>query len=122
MHGVATGDPEFALKHIGDSDRFIRYAARIALENQPVAKWRDKVHAIKEPTAAMVALLALARQGDKSDLKPIVESLLRLSYEKMDTDRQLMWLRTMQVAFTRHGYPMKSSETKSLPNWMRSTQ
>ncbi|MCU0711593.1 MAG: c-type cytochrome [Pirellula sp.] len=112
MHGVATGDPDFALKHIGDSDRFVRYAARIALENQPVAKWRGKVHAIKEPTAAIVSLLALARQGDKSDLEPIIESLLKLNYETMNTERQLMWLRTMQVALARHGYPNEEQRNK----------
>jgi putative heme-binding domain-containing protein len=112
MHGVSTGDSDFALKHLGDSDRFIRYAARIALENQSVSKWRNKVHSIQDPTAAVVGLLALARQGEKSDLGPIIDSLLKLDYDKMDTSRKLMWLRTMQVAFTRLGYPSEQQRNQ----------
>ncbi|MFN7841760.1 MAG: c-type cytochrome [Pirellula sp.] len=116
MHGISTGDSEFALKHLGNSDRFVRYAARIALENQPVSKWRNKVLSIQDPTAAMVGLLALARQGEKSDLGSIIDSLLKLSYDKMDTPRKLMWLRTMQVAFTRLGYPSEQQRNQLVEN------
>ena len=34
---------EAAFKHLGHEDRFIRYAARIAIENQPVSEWETKV-------------------------------------------------------------------------------
>jgi hypothetical protein len=34
---VATGWP-----YLGSSDRFIRYAARIAVEHQPVNEWQEK--------------------------------------------------------------------------------
>ena len=30
-----------AWPHLNSEDRFIRYAARIAIESQPVATWRD---------------------------------------------------------------------------------
>jgi len=32
-----------AFKHLGHGDRFIRYAARIAIESQPVGEWETKV-------------------------------------------------------------------------------
>jgi putative heme-binding domain-containing protein len=108
MHGVSSvdaSDIDFALKHLGHSDRFVRYAARIAIENQPAETWRTKVLTLKDPTAAIAGLLALARQGEKNDLASIIDSLLNLGYDNMDTSRKLMWLRTMQVALTRFGYP-----------------
>ncbi len=115
MHGVSSAnasDIDFALKHLGHSDRFVRYAARIALENQPAETWRTKVTALTDPTSVIVGNLALARQGDKSDLASIIDSLLKLDYDKMDTPRKLMWLRTMQVALTRMGYPSDLQRAK----------
>ena len=53
---VATAWP-----HLDSDDRYLRYAARIAMESQPVAEWKSKALAEKQPTAALTALLALAR-------------------------------------------------------------
>ncbi|XZE21414.1 c-type cytochrome [Pirellulaceae bacterium SH449] len=105
MHGGATGDVNLAIQHLGNSDRFIRYAARVALESQPVEAWRDKVHSLKDPTASSVAMLALARQGESSDLPRIVESLMQHDWPQLDVEQRLTWLRAMQVAFCRLSTP-----------------
>jgi hypothetical protein len=66
---------EAAWPHLGSEDRYLSYAARIAIERQPVSQWKDKALAEKNPRAAMVALLALARYGGESVQQPIIEAL-----------------------------------------------
>ena len=51
--------------HLNSPDRYIRYAARIALEFQPVAEWKAKALAEKHPEAALTALLGLARTAPR---------------------------------------------------------
>jgi putative heme-binding domain-containing protein len=46
---------------LGHKDRYLRYAARVAIEHQDPATWRSKALAEKDPQAAVNALLALAR-------------------------------------------------------------
>ena len=77
--------------HLSHSDRWIRYAARVALERHPVDSWREKA---SEPAA----LAALARLGGKDDLARIVD---RLTARPPDLDG----LRVLQLAFIRLGPP-----------------
>ncbi len=49
---------------LGDSDPRIRYAARIALENQPLELWQQRAIGEQQRLSALTALSALARRGD----------------------------------------------------------
>jgi hypothetical protein len=60
-----------AWPHLASSDRSIRYAARLAVERNPVAEWQAKALAEKQPDAAFTALLALARLG-AADTQPAI--------------------------------------------------
>jgi len=61
FHGKPdAGAIEYAWQYLGHPDRFVRYAARIAIERQPVEQWRDRAVTEKQPQAALTALLALA--------------------------------------------------------------
>jgi hypothetical protein len=49
-HGLPqTGAVDFAWPYLNHQDRFIRYAARIAVEDQPVAQWKDRALNEKDP-------------------------------------------------------------------------
>jgi len=50
-----------AWPYLGHSDRYVRYAARVAIEHQEPASWRTKALNEKDPQAALNALLALVR-------------------------------------------------------------
>ncbi len=52
---------ETAWPYLGSTDRYLRYAARVAIEHQDPASWQAQALAEKEPQAALNALLALAR-------------------------------------------------------------
>ena len=50
FHGAAkAGAVDFAWPYLMDKDRFVRYAARIAVETQPLAQWENKVLSEKDP-------------------------------------------------------------------------
>ncbi|NIP95276.1 MAG: hypothetical protein GWO24_18250, partial [Akkermansiaceae bacterium] len=59
--------------NLGHEDRFIRYAARVALEHQPVSDWADRALAEKDLQTALSALLALSHQGDASQQGALLE-------------------------------------------------
>lgn len=59
-------DPEAiktAWPHLSHTDRHLRWAARIAIEHQPIDWWHDKALAETDPARQIEALLALSRAG-----------------------------------------------------------
>ncbi|MEQ1859219.1 MAG: c-type cytochrome [Chthoniobacteraceae bacterium] len=102
---------ETAWPHLGDKDRFIRWAARTAIEHQPVATWSDKALASKEPEA----LMALARAAGvcpklrNAETKPVdtamraklLDALLSIDLAALSHDAQLTALRTIEIVLSR---------------------
>lgn len=108
-HGQPAKNVEEALREIwpalASNDRFIRYAARTALEFQPVEAWRSKLRDEKNPNAVIASSIALARQGNPSDLALILEKLQSLRFSNLLPEQKLAWARAMQLAFIRLGQP-----------------
>jgi putative heme-binding domain-containing protein len=94
-----------AWPQLGNADRFIRFAARIAIEHQPVAEWQDKVFTEANPAARITALVALARCGDKALQAKAIASWLGLDLAKLGVDAQLEALRACELLITRMGQP-----------------
>jgi len=106
FHGAAhSGAVEAAWEHLSSDDRYIRFAARIAVENQPVAEWRERALSEREPRAAAAALVALARQGAAEDLPASLAALARHDLRDLPEDQQLPFLRAYALAFVRLGAP-----------------
>ena len=120
FHGVQ--DPEAigaAWPHLSHDDRFIRWAARVAIEHQPVDTWIDKALSESDPKIQAEALLALARvtgvcPQHRSDSSPPVDTSMRdqlldvilgLDLPKLDATSQLTIQRTLQVILNRFGRP-----------------
>jgi putative heme-binding domain-containing protein len=96
---------EFAWPHLNSPDRFIRYAARMAIERNPVAEWQAKALAEKRPQAALTALLALARLGAADTQPAILKSLSAISFASLTPDQTLDKLRVIEVSIARQGIP-----------------
>jgi putative heme-binding domain-containing protein len=120
FHGHA--DPkavETAWPYLGDSDRALRYAARIALEWQDASQWRDKALAEKNPRKSIAALVSLARVSAKdkvhrksTDPVPdpslrgnIISSLDRIDWSRLSHADRVDLLRAYTLAFVRLGRP-----------------
>ena len=96
---------EFAWKHLNSPDRFIRYAARMAIERNPVAEWQARALAEKQPDAAFTALLALARLGATDSQPAIIKALAAFPFSKLTEEQTLNKLRVMEVSIARQGVP-----------------
>ena len=96
---------EFAWPHLNHPDRFIRYAARLAIERNPVTEWQAKALAEKQPIAAFTALLALARLGAAETQPAILKSLAAIPFANLTEEQTLAKLRVMEVSIARQGVP-----------------
>lgn len=101
---VATAWP-----HLGHQDRFIRAAARTALEHQPVAEWKKKALAETNVSVQLEALLALTRvEGSKKESATrdaIFAALLKHNYGKLAPEQRLSYARLIQIDLKRFGDP-----------------
>ncbi len=101
-------DPQavnFVWPHLNSEDRLIRYAARIALEAQPVATWKDRALAETSADGGLTALLALARLGGKGAQDECLRALGKWPLNSITERRQLDKLRVIQVSLARSGLP-----------------
>ena len=108
-----------AWMHLNDSDRFIRWAARVAVEHQPVDTWADKALKEADPSKQVEALLALARvtgvcpQHRKEDTPPVDETMrdkllaavTAIDASTLELQEQLTLQRTVQIILNRFGRP-----------------
>ena len=108
FHGSASGGAEAVEKawpHLSHADRNIRYAARIAVEWQPLNLWREKVFAEKNPRAVIYAAIALSRHGDKSLSGRLLDKLGEVPFATLEREDRLALLRAYALCFMRMGKP-----------------
>ena len=107
LHGDNVGPEaiDTAWPHLASKDRYVRFAARVALEKQPTERWAERALAELQPQASIEALIALARVGDKSLQPKIIASLSRLDFGAQPAELRQPLLRAWQLAFTRMGKP-----------------
>ncbi len=110
VDGVGEGAIKTALKHIGHEDRFIRYAARVALEKQPIASWQGALKKAKSPWEVIELSAAVSRLGAVDQQAVILSKLNGLSYKAMATDQLLAAIRSYQLAFARLGKPTDAAD------------
>jgi putative heme-binding domain-containing protein len=111
---VAAAWPE-----LGNRDFFIRWAARTAIEHQPLAEWKEKALSEKDPAVQIEALLALTQVAgiDPAHRKPtdpladtdlraqILEALGKLDFASLSNPQRIVVARTYQIALVRFGKP-----------------
>lgn len=117
---------EFAWPYLDHTDRFVRYAARIAVEHQPLNEWQEKALNETDPERLIQAMIALARHGEGKDLgSQMLSALLKIDFDglgkkslldrlkaflRMDSDdrseeRQLDLIRAFELVLYRTGMP-----------------
>lgn len=102
----------FAWPHLKNEDRFIRNAARIALEHQDPATWQDRVLAEADPETLLNGAVALARQGNKSLQPKLLAALDKLDFAALSESQKLGLLRTWGLVFIRMGAPDEATAKK----------
>lgn len=94
-----------AWPHLSSGDRYLRFAARVVVEKQPVSLWAERALSEKNAQASIEALIALARVGNKELQPRILEALSNHDYLKLEAGLRQPLLRAWQLAFTRMGKP-----------------
>ena len=108
-----------AWPHIDHPDRFVRWAALIAIQRLPVDKWAVKTLQEKDPGKRVNALLSLAKAAgidpfhrqntdppiNQKLCKQILQSLLQIEWKELTPNERLALVRTYQVAMVRFGKP-----------------
>ena len=86
---------------LADSDRFIRFAARTAIEHAQPERFRDALLTVDAPRAKLEAMLALVRgsQLDEAAQNDLFDRQLVLLRETLDADLQLDLLRLIQLTY-----------------------
>ena len=111
---------------LSHDDRFIRFAARTAIEHQPVETWGGRALSESDSKIQAEALLALARATGvcpqhRTDSDPPVDTDMRdnllaavmaIDMSKLDATSQLTLQRTLQIILNRFGRPDESTAQK----------
>ena len=91
---------EAAWPHLDSVDPWIRHAARIAIEHQPIGSWQQRALTESRSNAASTALMALARNGKTSLVPTLVKRLCKISLEELDVHQKLVLLYTYSLCIS----------------------
>jgi putative heme-binding domain-containing protein len=104
LHGSRRANAiEKAWPSLSHADRSVRFAARVAVEHQPVDGWRDRALAETHPIATIEAIIALARCGKPEDFAAAIDRLGSVDFASLDTFGKLALLRAYGLVFVRLG-------------------
>lgn len=108
LESFHVGEPDdsaipMMLRHLSSDDRGIRYAARIALEHQPISSWRGKISGLKNAQGRILAAVALARCGTADDKAAAMELLDSADWKSLSPGQRTDLLRAYALVAIRLG-------------------
>jgi putative heme-binding domain-containing protein len=109
---VAEAPYETLLPLLASPDRFLRHAARVALEHQPPESWRGLAFAMESEPIAIQALVALARCDPSAERETLLAQLESLGVEAMPTELRRDWLRALSLVIIRRGLPEEETAAR----------
>jgi putative heme-binding domain-containing protein len=119
-HGVIDSSAVgLAWPHLSSDDRFLRHAARIAIESQPVESWAEKVYAEANSQARITSAVALARMGTSDHRDSLLNSVIDLPLENLPVPQQLGLLRAYELVLERLGIPSKEQREQMIVTFER---
>ena len=98
-------DLDLAWEKLKDSDRFIRYAARTALEFQAVDSWVGRALEATDPQTILETMTALARVGDEGYQGSAIKKLSSVDWSGLSPDQRIHLVRNYGLVLCRLGTP-----------------
>ena len=108
------GAVDAAWPYLNHPDRFVRYAARVAVEHQPVSQWQDRALAETDPVRLTYAMIALAHHGTAAQKSTMLNALTNIKLDPLTEQQQLDVLRAIELVFTRMGLPDEADRAKAI--------
>jgi putative heme-binding domain-containing protein len=96
---------EVAWPNLKHQDRFVRYAARIAVEHQPVSEWQERALKETDPQTLIQAMIALARQGKPALRDKMIQALVKVNFNSLTPSQKIDLVRAFEVLIFRMGKP-----------------
>ncbi len=113
FHGVENSAAvDAAWPYLSSTDRFLRHAARVAVESQPAETWADRAFAEANTQARVTAAVALARSGSSEHRQRQLASLLELDAASLPKGQLLGLLRAYALTFLRLGDPTNEERSQ----------
>ena len=94
-----------ALPALASPDRFLRYAARVALEHQPLELWQSQALLAAGPRARIEGAIAVARQALPAAQAGVLAALDAIDQSDLSEQDLLALVRAYQLALIRLGPP-----------------
>lgn len=119
---------ETAWPHLGHRDRFVRWAARVAVEHQPAETWSVRALAETDPAKRVEALLALARVTgidpfhrqpsdppvDEAMRARLLDAIERTAWEDLNETQRITLVRVLEIVLNRFGRPADATVARLL--------
>lgn len=93
-----------AWSYLGHTDRHLRYAARLAVESNPISAWQARALSESNPVVAVEAGIALARHGDREDpqlTRDLYSNLATIEWSELSKIGRIGLLRAYGLASIR---------------------
>lgn len=111
---------ERAWPQLGHPDRHVRFAARIALEHQPLVLWQERTIRETNPQILIHAAIGLTRSWDGHDADghdadwqaKLIAALVRIDWSALSEEDRIGLVRAYQLALIRLGPPSESLRKK----------
>ncbi|MGI9471480.1 MAG: c-type cytochrome, partial [Rubripirellula sp.] len=94
---------ELAWPLLQSEDRFLRSAARVAIESQAVDRWFQRFLEEMSPQGVVTSAVALARVGEADQREALLGKLIATDVD--NDDQMLGWLRAVSLTCIRFGKP-----------------
>lgn len=99
---------------LSSEDRFLRFAARTALEHQDVSWWSDRAFSEPDPWTLITTMIAVSRVSKQPELQTrVLGALNRLDWNTLDEDQKIALVRAYQLALLRLG-PVSEENRRAL--------
>jgi putative heme-binding domain-containing protein len=86
---------------LNDTDRFVRWAGRIAIEHTPRAEWQARVLTETNPLGAIEGQLAFVRTANGANLQPVIDKQLSmLKQTSLSAENKLRLYRALMYTVT----------------------
>jgi putative heme-binding domain-containing protein len=101
-----------AIAHLSHADRFIRHAARIALEHQPIELWQQRALGHEQPLGRIHGAIAVSRQAEPAAQADVLAALDTIDIAGLDEAATLDLVRAYELAIVRLGSPPAEAATR----------
>ncbi|MEZ4826796.1 MAG: c-type cytochrome, partial [Bacteroidia bacterium] len=108
----APGDLDIAWENLSHEDRFVRYAARVLLEQFPPAQWKDRLLAENNDQVFLEAALSAARLGSSDWKSAVYDKLAQKSMSSLPGTLHQSYIRVVALALCRWGDPEEATRPK----------